>query len=330
MNAISHSPRLVPTLMLSLGAARTGRRTARPHARPAAPSCNHGGWHEAATMMEQHGLPPGEYVSRSGFSKAFYSMAGIVAKRPRLAPGEDANLWDFAKAIYPQIVSGGMIPWMQDPVRISGYEHEIIRETARANNPRIQEWEITENIIAPIRDNYIRQRYSYFAHIFKVSLPWSLRKRLKFGGYALRATDQTGKETIISMRLLATLDLDLQASQLIGGGYTYTQATVRRLATASASVVVGLAAGAGESQPRSNQPTRKMPRARSGHAATDAALVEQMHELIVAGTARGRWNAAGILAAEAAGTGGYDAKRRRLSNAYARRFGDKVSTSRSD
>ena len=53
MNAIPRSPRLAPGPMLSVGAARNGRRTARPHARPAAPFASHEDSQHEAAMTEE-------------------------------------------------------------------------------------------------------------------------------------------------------------------------------------------------------------------------------------------------------------------------------------
>jgi len=74
-------------------------------------------------------------------------------------------------------------------------------------------------------------------------------------------------------------------------------------------------------------PKRRMKRAASGYRKEDARLVEEMHALIHQGKAKGRWQAAAMVAARAAGKNTtLQAKIRRLSDRYAEKYGDACSS----
>ena len=94
--------------------------------------------------------------------------------------------------------------------------------------------------------------------------------------------------------------------------------SVRVRPAAPAAALVGLSDAAKPSP----VPPPKMQRADSGYHKDDALLVDQMRALIIAKTARNRWDAAGMLAPQAKGAGGFEAKRRRLSDRYAETYGE--------
>jgi hypothetical protein len=187
--------------MMEAGAARSGRRTVRLHARPAAPPSTHGGQHEAAAMTYTRGLKPGD---------------GPV------------NLWGFAKAFYPRLCKAALTALLT-PIA-SPYISRRALNNAKARWPHSDyySWAFIEEVKR--EREVVTKLYQNQANFVIHCLISDRIKQIIKGNmekYILTAIDANKYRVSFDADDLANLSVVMNNSSLIVGSSSYENATVK-------------------------------------------------------------------------------------------------------